>query len=422
MRVRSASRVFLCAAVLSFAIGVRADVVIDWNNAALAAIKVDRTPPPKAARALAILHVAIYDAVNGITLTHEPYFVKGKAPGIGSVEAAASAAAHRVLIALFPARQTQFDELHTSILGGVAEGPSKRAAIDWGESVAEAILDFRGGDLSDAVVPYAPTPGVGFWVPTPPAFASALLPQWPMVTPFAMTSGNQFRPPAPPALDSAQWIRDYNLTKDLGSVSSASRSDEQTAIARFWADGAGTVTPPGHWNVIAQDVAAAMGTTLEENARLFALLNIAEADAGIIAWDCKYKFEFWRPVTAIVNGDLDPPAETEKDANWAPLLVTPPFPEYTSGHSTFSAAAAAVLTAFFEGDIPFTTESDDLPGVIRSFSSFTAAAQEAGISRIYGGIHFLSANEAGLASGAQLGAYVSENFLKDMPGRSHRGK
>ena len=165
-----------------------------------------------------------------------------------------------------------------------------------------------------------------------------------------------------------------------------------------------------------------MGTTLEENARLFALLNIAEADAGIIAWDCKYKFEFWRPVTAIRNGDLDPPVETEKDAAWTPLLVTPPFPEYTSGHSTFSGAAAAVLAAFFEGDIPFTTESDDLPGVVRSFSSFTVAAQEAGMSRIYGGIHFLSANEAGLASGALLGAYVSENFMKERPGRSQRGK
>jgi membrane-associated phospholipid phosphatase len=408
--------VLLAAAVL------RADVVTDWNNAALAAIKVDRIPPPKAARALAILHVSIYDAVNGITRTHEPYFVTDKPAGVASVEAAASAAAHRVLIALFPAGQPQFDELHAAILNGIPEGPLKRAGLSWGESVAEAILDFRGGDHFDAVVPYTPTPGVGFWVPTPPAFAPALLPQWPMVTPFAMTSGDQFRPPPPPTLDSATWIRDYNFTKDLGSVSSTVRSDEQTSIARFWADGAGTVTPPGHWNVIAQDVAGEQGTTLEENARLFALLNIAEADAAIIAWDCKYKFEFWRPVTAIRNGDLDPPVETEKDANWTPLLVTPPFPEYTSGHSTFSAAAATVLAFFFGGDIPFTTESDDLPGVVRSFSSFTAAAQEAGISRIYGGIHFLSANEAALASGERLGGYVSDNFLRDRPGRSHRGK
>ena len=208
----------------------------------------------------------------------------------------------------------------------------------------------------------------------------------------------------------------------MGSASSTNRSVEQTAIARFWADGAGTVTPPGHWNVIAQDVAGQHGTTLEENARLFALLNIAEADAAIVSWDCKYKFEFWRPVTAIRNGDLDPVVETEKEAGWTPLLTTPPFPEYTSGHSTFSPAAAVVLAAFFGGDIPFETALEDLPGVVRSFSSFSAAAQEAGMSRIYEGIHFLSANEAGLSSGAELGAYVSANFLKDRPGRSHRGK
>ena len=417
-------RTFLVLAVFFLvASGTRADAVTDWNSAALDAVKADQTPPPKAARALAILHVAIYDAVNGITQTNDPYFVMDKPAGVASVEAAASAAAHRVLITLYPARQAQFDELFTRTLAGIPDDPSQRAGVVWGEFVAEAILELRGGDGFDTVVPYAPTPGAGFWQPTPPAFAPALLPQWPMVMPFAMTSGAQFRPLPPPALDSPRWASDYNLTKEIGSAQSATRTAEQTAIARFWADGLGTVTPPGHWNVIAQDVAGQQGTTLEESARLFALLNIAEADAGIVSWDCKYRFEFWRPVTAIRNGDLDPLLETEKDASWTPLLVTPPFPEYTSGHSTFSAAAAAVLASFFGGDdMPFTTGSEDMPGVVRSFSSFSAAAREAGISRIYGGIHFLSANEAGLSSGSQLGAYVSENFLKDRSGRSHRGK
>jgi membrane-associated phospholipid phosphatase len=416
-------QVFLGLSVLTLAAAVsRADVVTDWNSAALDAIRAGRTAPPVAARALAILHVAIYDAVNGITHTHEPYFVTGKPAGVASVEAAASAAAHRVLIALFQSRQPEFDVLYTTKLGELRDGPSERAGIAWGESVAESILELRSRDHSDAVLPYSPTPGAGFWAPTPPANAPALLPQWPMVTPFAMMSAAQFRPPAPPALGSPQWISDYILTKDLGSLSSTTRSIEQTEIARFWADGAGTVTPPGHWNVIAQDVAGQQRTTLEENARLFALLNIAEADAAIVSWDCKFRFEFWRPITAIRNGELDPVAETEKDADWTPLLVTPPFPEYTSGHSTFSAAAAVVLAAFFGGDIPFVTASEDLPGVVRSFSSFSAAAQEAGISRIYAGIHFLSANEAGLSSGVGLGAYVSANFLKDRPGRSHRGR
>lgn len=399
-----------------------ADVITDWNSAALDAIRAGRTTPPVAARALAILHVAIYDAVNGITQSHEPYFVTGKPAGVASVEAAAAAAAHRVLITLFSSRQTEFDLLYTAQLGELRDGPSQSVGVAWGESVAEAILELRSGDHSSEVVPYSPTPGAGFWAPTPPAFAAALLPQWPMVTPFAMTNGEQFRPLGPPALDSPRWISDYIEVKELGSASSLTRTVEQTAIARFWADGAGTVTPPGHWNVIAQDVAAQRGTTLEENARLFALLNIAEADAAIISWDCKYRFDFWRPVTAIRNGDLDPVVETEKQADWTPLLVTPPFPEYTSGHSTFSAAAAVVLAAFFGGDIPFVTASEDLPGVVRSFSSFSAAAEEAAMSRLYGGIHFSSANEAGLSSGAELGAYVSANFLKDRPGKSHRGK
>ena len=400
-----------------------ADVVTDWNSAALDSIRADRTTPPQAARALAILHVAIYDAVNGITRTHEPYLVGEEAPGAASIVAAASAAGHRVLGELFPTHQEAFDALHAAALDAVPDGASRRFGIDWGESVAQAVLDLRRDDGSDVVVTYTPRSEPGFWQPTPPANGPALLPQWPGVTPFAMVNAQQFRPAAPPALDSDVWARDYNLTKDLGAATSGVRTEEQTAMARFWADGAGTVTPPGHWNVIARDVAGQRGTTLEENARLFALLNLAEADAAIVSWDCKYQFEFWRPVTAIRNGDLDAREDTVKDAEWTPLLVTPPFPEYTSGHSTFSSAGAAILAAFFGGDdVAFTTESEDLPGVTRSFPSFSAAASEAGMSRIYGGIHFLSANLAGLSSGSELGAYVVANFLRDRPGNSRRGK
>ncbi|HEV8610802.1 MAG TPA: phosphatase PAP2 family protein [Thermoanaerobaculia bacterium] len=420
---RRISPVLAVAVFASFALAARADVVTEWNSAALDAIRADRTPPPRAARILAILHAAIYDAVNGITQTHEPYFVTGKPAGVASVEAAASAAAHRVLVALFPARAEGLDALYASKLDAFRDHPSLRVGVEWGESVADAILDLRSSDHADDVVTYVPRTGAGYWAPTPPALAAALLPQWPGVTPFAMTSGGQFRPAPPPDLSTDRWASDYNQVKDIGSATSGTRTIEQTAIARFWADGAGTVTPPGHWNVIARDVALQQGTTLEENARLFALLNLAEADAAIVSWDCKYQFEFWRPVTAIVNGDLDPRADTEKDPDWTPLLVTPPFPEYTSGHSTFSSAGAAILATFFgSDDMAFTTESEDLPGVVRSFTSFSAAAAEAGMSRIYGGIHFLSANEAGLSSGAALGAYVSANFLRDRPGSSQRGK
>ena len=216
----------------------------------------------------------------------------------------------------------------------------------------------------------------------------------------------------PPALTSTDYADDFNKTKELGAKNSTTRTEEQTTIAQFWADGPGTVTPPGHWNVIARELAMQRGNSVEDNARLFALLNIAEADAGILCWDCKYACNFWRPITAIQNADLDENPATQKDADWTPLLTTPPFPEYTSGHSTFSSAGATVLAKFFGTDnIPFTTVSEDVPGVSRSYASFSEAAAEAGMSRIYGGIHFMSANHQGLLSGARLGQFVMENFL-----------
>jgi len=307
-------------------------------------------------------------------------------------------------------------------LAQISDGASRTAGVLYGESVADAILQWRSNDGANVVVDYAPGSGPGVWIPTPPTFLPALFPNWPFVTCFAMIHGAQFRPPPPPNLDSEQWAFDFNLTKELGRFDSTNRMDEQTEIALFWADGAGTVTPPGHWNVIAQQIAKQRGNTLDQNARLFALLNIALGDAGIVAWDCKYAYNSWRPITAIPNADSDGNPDTASDATWTPLLVTPNFPEYISGHSTFSGAAAAVLADFYgTDDIPFTTASDALPGVKRSFNSFSEAAAEAGMSRIYGGIHFMSANEHGLLCGALLGGYVAENFLLPRPGNSQRG-
>ncbi len=405
-----------------FIVSIQADQVTDWNSAALNAIRMDRTPPPMAARNLAILHVSIFDACNGIRQNCRPYFVTNKVAGVTSETAAITAAAHAVLVNLYPAQQTNFDADYRNSLAEIPAGESKSVGVAWGESVADAILQWRSHDGSDAVVNYAPGSGPGAWIPTPPNYLPALLPNWPAVACFAMTNGSQFRPPPPPALDSAQWAFDFNLTKDLGRYDSTNRTPEQTEIALFWNDNAGTATPPGHWNVIAQETAAARGNTLEQNARLFALLNIALADAGIVAWDCKFAYNFWRPVTAIPNADTDGNPDTTPDASWLPLIVTPNFPEYVSGHSTFSGAAAAVLADFYgTDDISFTTVSDGLPGVTRSFHSFSAAAQEAGMSRIYGGIHFWSADLHGLLCGAQLGDYVSENFLLPRPGNIHRG-
>jgi membrane-associated phospholipid phosphatase len=388
------------------------DVVLRWNETTLTAIKTDRTSPPMAARNLAIVHAAIYDAVNGIYRTHRAYYVDPQPLEGTSAEVAAAIAAHRALVALYPRQVECFDTALDASLDDIPEGPAKANGIALGKEVAEKILAWRKRDGYGLQVSYASRRNVGAWQPTPPDFKPPLLPQWPRLTCFAMRSGAQFRPTGPPALTSAAYTASFQEVKALGAIQSTVRTPEQTRIALFWADGDGTATPPGHWNRIAQSVAVARGNSLAENARLFALLNIALADAGVVAWDCKFHFDFWRPISAIRNADLTNNPDTIADPDWTPLIRTPPFPTYTSGHSTFSAAAAAVLANFYgTDDVRFTSTSEGLPGVTRSFASFSAAAGEAGMSRIYGGIHWSFDNSAGLASGRELGNYVSRNFL-----------
>jgi hypothetical protein len=398
---------------LASSIGIPAngDIVTDWNTAALNAVRAGHTAPPIASRSLAILHISIYDAVNGIDRTHEPYLVQSQVPASASREAAASAAAHEALVNLFPAAASTFDALHAAILARIPNGPQKIAGLVWGEFVASQVLAVRANDGWNATVPPPGGSGPGVWIPTPPAYLPYALPQWGFVRPFAMSSTSQFRPPGPPSLDSQQYADDYDEVKQLGAAVGSTRTEEQTEIALFWADGAGTETPPGHWNSIAQIIADELGNTLEQNARLFALLNIAMADAAICAWDAKYEFHFWRPVTAINFA--------EPELNWMSFIVTPPFPDYVSGHSTFSAAAATVLALFYgTDDLPFTTGSDFLPGVYRSFPTCLDAAEEAAVSRLYGGIHFRSANEDGLQAGINIGEWTGSHYLR--PKGNHR--
>jgi hypothetical protein len=387
------------------------DVVIDWNATLLNAIRTDKTNPPLASRNMAIVHAAIFDAVNGITGDYNPYHVTETGPAGASAEAAAASAAHRVLVSLYPSQKPSFDQALTASLAQVTEGVAKTAGVSYGERVGDAILLLRSNDGSNQTVNYTPGTNPGEWRPTPPGFAPPLYPHWGTVTPFAMTDGSQFRPDGPPALNSQEYTTEYNLVKDLGKLNSTTRTADQTEIAKFWADGGGTFTPPGHWNQIAEQIAANTNSSLVENARLFALLNIGLADAGITSWDGKYTYNFWRPITAIREGDNDGNADTVGDFNWTSLIGTHPFPEYTSGHSTFSGAGSTILGGIFGNSTSFVTNSLGLPGVNRSFNSFSGAADEAGISRIYGGIHFPSANEDGLASGRALGAYVLGNFL-----------
>jgi PAP2 superfamily protein len=403
----------LCAAaVLGLAGPASADVVTDWNGVMLDAIRVDRTAPPKASRAMAIVHVSIFDAVNGVLGGFTPFHVTDHAPAGASPEAAAAAAAHKALVALFPAQRATFDAALATSLAAIPDGAAKTAGIAWGEAVADQILALRADDhAGDVVTAFFPTGG-WWWIPTPAAFASPVLPNWPTVTPWCMNKGSQFRAGPPPSPGSDEYLGAFREVKRLGRVDSPSRTADQTQIALFWADGPGTATPPGHWLLIAEGISEQQHLSLLQNARLFALLGITVADAAIISWDHKYYYNNWRPVTGIQHADTDGNPRTAADPAWTPLIATPPFPAYTSGHSTFSGSSSRILDLFFGSDnFAFNTTSDGLPGVTRSFTSFSQASDEAGQSRIYGGIHWQYDNTLGLSTGRTLAEHVFFTFL-----------
>jgi membrane-associated phospholipid phosphatase len=390
------------------------DAVLEWNDVLLDAVRAGRTPPPYAARNMAIVQTAVYDAVWRVDGGSEFPGRRDASRRRAEAETVAVArAAHDTLVALYPDRRAVFDAALASTLAGVPDGPAEDKGEAAGRKAARQVLKDRRDDGADATVPYTPGTGPADWQPTPAAFAPALLPGWGDVTPFALKRGAQFRPPPPPKLTSAEFTRAFARVKALGSATGSTRTPEQTQIALFWADGAGTVTPPGHWNQIAAQIGMQQGNTLPENARMFAVLDVALADAGIAAWDAKYTFNYVRPVTAIRNAAADDGnPNTVADPTWSPLLATPPFPSYVSGHSTFSAAAAVALAGFFGTDhLTFTTGSDALPGVTRTFTSLWSAAEEAGVSRIYGGIHWDFDNTAGLALGRAVGEYVVKRLL-----------
>jgi membrane-associated phospholipid phosphatase len=412
MRVLAPGAAATRLAVEAGYLAARPDVVLVWNEALLEAIRADRTPAPLAAHNMAMVHAAMYDAVNTIEQTHQPYLVNAVAAPCTSPEMAAAIAAHRVLVSLYPKQVCCFNATLDQCCANIQDGLAKDNGVALGQWIGERMLAWRAGDGADRRATHVPGTFPGAWRPTPPDFRPALLPHWPQVTCFALATGSQFRPRSPPALTSQEFAASFNEVKFLGARDSQARTADQTEIAWFWVDGDGTVTPPGHWNRIAQTVALARGNTLAENARLFALLNIALADAGIAVWDGKYTYNYWRPVHAIREAEVANNPDITSDPAWTPLLPTPAFPSYTSGHSTFSGAAAAVLMNYFGTDsVPFTATSEGTPGVSRSYASFSAAAAEAGRSRIYGGIHWQFDNAEGLVSGHQVGSYVTQNFL-----------
>lgn len=401
-------------ALLSFALSARADLILDLNAQTLNAIRVTRTPPPMASHHLAMVHVAIFDTVNSFTRNCEPYLVKEPAPEGASLEAAVASAGYTMLVANFGkvANPRVFTTDYEAALAKIPDGKPKIDGITWGKTVAQRVIEFRkdAGLTGTAMFEVIEKPG--HWRPTPPNFRAFTLPHWGKVKPFTLQSCEQFRPPPPPDVNSTAFAVDLMTTKLLGARESTMRTEDQTATVAFWSDDLGTATPPGHWNIIAATVSRERKLNLEENARLFALLNLSMADAAIACWDAKFFYGYWRPETAIRDTGIKNPG-VEPDPNWIPLMPSPTFPDYTSGHSTFSRCAATILTNFFGTDeIPFSTPGEGATDAVRSFSGFSAAADEVGMSRVFGGIHFPSANYWGQAHGRAIATHVFTNFLR----------
>jgi hypothetical protein len=388
------------------------DVVLQWNQAVLQAIRNDKPTIGFVTRDLAIVQSAIYDAVNAVDHIGTAFLVHAEAPRNASDVAAADAAGLFTASALFPTDTALFQTTYQEALADVPAGQSQTDGSAVGRFVAEQTLISRITDGANALVPYTPGTAPGDWRPTPAAFAPAQTPQWPLVTPFALHSGAQFRPPPPPALTSAAYTAAFDEVKDLGRVDSTTRTAQQTEVARFWEAKAGTPQIAGYWNEIAQAAATSQGNTLARDARLFAELDVGLADEAIAFFDAKYTYNRWRPLTAIQLAGQDGNADTAGDPTWLPLLNTANHPSWVSAHGGISGAAAATLTHFFGTDrIGFSLTSEDLKGVTHSFPSFSAAAREAENSVVWSGNHFRFDVTAGDAQGRAVARFVDRHFF-----------
>ncbi len=315
-----------------------------------------------------------------------------------------------VLLARFPTQADDLNAKRTASLATIEDGQSLQRGVEWGQFVAEAILDWRSTDgFTPAPAPYFGGDEPGQWRPTPPLFGPGAAPQFATMTPWGIDSPDQFRPAGPPALDSDQYLDELQETKEMGSDDSTLRTADETAACRFWADTSGTHA----WNLVAIDLSADQGFDLSENARLLATLNLAIADALISCWDAKYHFEFWRPVTAIRLEDADGDGNPD-NPDWTPLITTPAFPEYTSGHSSLAGAAATVLVDYFGDETPFAVESP--VGDMRFFSSFSTAVDEIADARVFAGIHFRAACDDGAAAGSEVAVHILENLMARVHG------
>ena len=389
----------------------RVNAVIEWNRTLLTIVRTQGAQPTTihSTRNFAILHAAIYDAITNIDPRFKPYLVT--LPEVhrnASTIAAADAAAHDVLVSLYPPFRTSLDAELQQDLARLPANERISNGLAVGQAVAAGLLAVRAIDGANITPPpYVPGTQPGDYQLTPPNFAPADFTQWAQVTPFALTRADQFRPGSPPELTSAEYTNVFNEVQAIGFINSTTRTAEQTQIGMFWN---GNIQD--FWNEITQTAALGHHLDLESSARLFALLNISLADTAIAFFEAKYTYNFWRPVTAIQLAGTDGNPETDPNPAWLPLSTkTAPDPSYPGAHSAISRAGATVLVFYFGDAFTFDVTSEALAGVTRHFTRFSAAAEEAGVSRIYAGQHFRSDHNAGRTLGKRVAEFVDSTVL-----------
>jgi hypothetical protein len=384
--------------------GAHADAVSDWNAKAEAIAVEKRMLPPPNARGMAIMHIAMFEAVNAIERRYSPYRLNLAAERGASKEAAAAAAAHAVLVALHPDQEKAIDAHLLASLQQIPASEAKASGIALGNKAAAEILAWRATDGTNVPESYRPHTVRGVYVPTVVPVSST----YGGVIPWSMTSGSQFRPGPPPPLTSATWAKDVEEIRSFGSRANSKRSAAQTDIGRFW-----FVTGPQAWNPIVRQLVAIKNVDIVDSARLFALVAIATDDAFIAVFEAKYHYNFWRPITAIRNADLSNNPATPREPAWLPLGDTPMHPEYPCAHCITSMAAAAVLQSAFGDEIPeVSMTSATAPGVTRRWTRLQDYADEVAMARIYAGLHYRFSNAAGQDMGRKIGQLVVQTRLR----------
>jgi hypothetical protein len=390
------SRILLAIALTAaFAGAAHADVIMDWNAKADAIAAEKQVLPAQQSRAMSMLHIAMFEAVNAIERRYAPYKLTLSADRSTSKEAAAAAAAYDVLLAIYPDQKAVLDTARTASLSGIPETEGKSNGIALGKKAAEGVIAFRASDGIDAQERYRPSTKPGVYVPTiVPLFSTIGA-----TTPWVMTAGSQFRPGPPPALDSERWTRDVNEIREIGARNSTVRTAEQTTIGRFW-----FLVGPRSYNPIVRQAAMAKKMDVVDCARLFALTSIAGFDAIVAVFDAKYQYNFWRPVTAIRNADITQNPATSREESWLPLGDTPMHPEYPCAHCITSAAVSTVLRNIVGDEFgEFSLTSPTAPGVTRKWTRLQDYSDEVANARIYAGFHYRFSTEVGKDMGTKIG-------------------